>query len=95
MQRCMCCLPPGLLLWPRSRNWIAYLDQNFYWSHGLNAGGYNAVGDNGRMRWPAGRHGMCGDAWNESRWDTPGPVQATYVEGQVRWLREHAHAQPA
>jgi len=25
----------------------------------------------------------CGDAVNESRWDTPGPVQATFVQGQA------------
>lgn len=29
----------GTLLSPRSRNFIAYLEQNYYWSHGLNAGG--------------------------------------------------------
>jgi hypothetical protein len=29
----------GLMLQPRSRNWLAYLGSNNYWSHGLNAGG--------------------------------------------------------
>jgi hypothetical protein len=29
----------GLMLQPRSRNWLAYLGSNNYWAHGLNAGG--------------------------------------------------------
>lgn len=37
-------LPPpafghGVLVMPPSRNWKAYLEQNFEWAHGLNMGG--------------------------------------------------------
>jgi hypothetical protein len=132
----------GLLLQPRSRNWLAYLNSNNYWSHGLNAGGeschpcfcitsehlqhiniaatdrlqqqllqllssdhlactctanlttfpslccpmlagVNVVSNKGKLKWPHGRHGLCGDAYNEQKWDVPGEVQQTYMAGQV------------
>eukprot|EP00775_Hariotina_reticulata_P008431 gene8431-8614_t len=62
---------------------IAYFERNYYWSHGLNAGGAFEVSNKGKLRYPAGRYGMCGDAAWESKWDQPGPVQAEYSEGQV------------
>lgn len=38
-----CYCPPAAghaaLVFPASRNWVAYLQKNFYWSHGLSAGG--------------------------------------------------------
>lgn len=141
----------GLMLQPRSRNWIGYVEQNFYWAHGLNAGGkhctmplkclvaqtfsramlhwhchtslaspqihmhfcllqrtsrhtslistslrdiclarlcagVSVVSDNGKLKYPSGRRGMCGDSYKETRWDTPGQVQATYMSGQVSLL---------
>ncbi|WIA21942.1 hypothetical protein OEZ85_004308 [Tetradesmus obliquus] len=72
----------GLLLQPRSRNWLAYLSSNNYWSHGLNAGGVNVVSNKGKLKWPHGRHGLCGDSYNEKKWDVPGEVQQTYISGQ-------------
>jgi len=39
---CCCCqhvAPHALMVYPPSRNWLAYLEQNYYWSHGLSAGG--------------------------------------------------------
>lgn len=39
---CCCCqhvTSHALMVYPASRNWLAYLEQNYYWSHGLSAGG--------------------------------------------------------
>lgn len=48
------------------------------------APGARATAGNGTLTWPDISMGSyCGDAVNESRWDTPGPVQATYVQGQA------------
>lgn len=117
----------GVLLQPRSRNWLAYIKESFYNSHALNAGGrlgrygcvpaascvpalagesccelavrdfstftssdrnvsitgVDVVSNKRRLTYPAGRHGYCGDAHNEKRWDVPGTTQATYTQGQV------------
>ncbi len=42
------------------------------------------VSDNFKITWPnARRNGICGDMHNESKWDVPGDVQATYTSGQT------------
>jgi hypothetical protein len=41
------------------------------------------VSDDGRLRWPAGKRGLCGDAWNATKFGSPGGVQATYRPGQT------------
>lgn len=32
----------GMMINPRSRNWAAYLQNNYYYAHGLNMGGERA-----------------------------------------------------
>jgi hypothetical protein len=46
--------------------------------------GVDVVSNKGKLKWPHGRHGLCGDAFNEKKWDVPGQVQQTYMQGQVR-----------
>eukprot|EP00878_Enallax_costatus_P029665 GHUV01032205.1.p1 GENE.GHUV01032205.1~~GHUV01032205.1.p1 ORF type:complete len:275 (+),score=48.24 GHUV01032205.1:164-988(+) len=72
----------GVLLQPRSRNWLAYVKESYYNSHGLNAGGVDVVSKKRKLTYPQGRHGYCGDAYNQQRWDVPGSTQASYVQGQ-------------
>jgi hypothetical protein len=38
----------GIMVHPRSRNWMAYLDWNFPWAHGLSMGGASQWGPSGR-----------------------------------------------
>lgn len=46
--------------------------------------GVAKVSDGGRLRWPKDKkYSICGDAFGETKWDTPGPVSATYVSGQT------------
>lgn len=33
----------GMMIQPRSRNWVAYLEQNYPWAHGLNMGGEASI----------------------------------------------------
>jgi len=73
----------GVMIQPRSHNWVAYLEQNFGYAHGLSMGGANVVSDGGKLRYPDGRRGLCGDVWNETKWNAPGPIQVTYNPGQV------------
>jgi hypothetical protein len=42
------------------------------------------VSNKGKLKWPHGRHGLCGDAHNQKKWDVPGEVQQQYMAGQVR-----------
>lgn len=44
--------------------------------------GVDVVSDKRKLTYPAGRHGYCGDAYNQRRWDVPGQTQASYVQGQ-------------
>jgi hypothetical protein len=37
----------------------------------------------GKLTWPEGRRGMCGDRANETRWAQPRDVAARYVAGSV------------
>lgn len=81
-------LPPpadahAVMVQPRARNWLAYLQDSYYWPHGLSMGGVDVVSNKGRLTYPDGRRGMCGDAYNETRWDRPGAVQAAYAPGQT------------
>eukprot|EP00879_Flechtneria_rotunda_P031604 GHRR01034541.1.p1 GENE.GHRR01034541.1~~GHRR01034541.1.p1 ORF type:complete len:282 (+),score=46.23 GHRR01034541.1:733-1578(+) len=71
------------MLQPRSRNWLAYLQQSYNDPHGLNAGGTATMSHNHKLKWPAGQYNYCGDSYKERRWDLPGPIQSTYVLGQV------------
>jgi len=72
----------GVLLQPRSRNWLAYLNERYDWADALNSGGAKFVSGNGKRQWPHGLEGMCGDKYNERKWRNSGPVQASYVEGE-------------
>lgn len=71
----------GVLLQPRSRNMIAYLEQHYDWADELNSGGAKMVSQNGSRTWPYGKYGRCGDRHRTNKWGNAGPVQATYVEG--------------
>jgi hypothetical protein len=73
----------GVMLQPPSRNWLAYLEHGFNWAHGLSAGGAKVVSDDGKLTYPNGRRGYCGDPFNETRWDRPGRLMATYAAGQA------------
>jgi hypothetical protein len=41
------------------------------------------VSDSGKLQWPNGKRGICGDAWNETKFGHPGNVEATYKAGQA------------
>lgn len=74
----------GILTIPPARNWLAYLNDKHDYADGLSAGGYKVVGQNGALKWPNGKHGLCGDpAAGPQPFMKPGPVQATYKQGQV------------
>lgn len=47
------------------------------------ASGVDVVSNKRKLSYPQGRHGYCGDAYNEKKWDVPGTTQSTYVQGQV------------
>lgn len=36
-----------------------------------------------QLKYPNGRRGYCGDAYNETKWDVPGTIQNTYRSGQT------------
>ncbi|KAF8055385.1 FGT1 [Scenedesmus sp. PABB004] len=73
----------GILVYPSSRNWLAYLNGTDWCPHCLNAGGVGATSGQGSLVWPAGRHGICGDPAGQPQvWDTAGEAQVTLREGQ-------------
>lgn len=43
----------------------------------------------GGQQWPTGRHGYCGDAYDQTKWDVAGPLQTSYVAGQVTYGKAH------
>ncbi|KAI8462449.1 MAG: hypothetical protein J3K34DRAFT_527745 [Monoraphidium minutum] len=71
------------MIQPKSRNWAAYLEENFSWAHGLSSGGAGVVSDEGKKTYPDGRRNFCGDAWDEYKWDAPRSPVITYRPGQV------------
>jgi hypothetical protein len=44
------CAGHGMMVHPRSRNWIAYLDYNYPWAHGQSMGGARGGGGSGAAR---------------------------------------------
>ena len=54
----------GYLRTPPARNVLANSD---YCPHCLNFGTVREVSENGSLRWPQGRRGICGDAYNGPR----------------------------
>jgi len=54
----------GYLHTPPARNVLANSD---YCPHCLNFGTVKSVSDNGRLQWPEGLRGICGDAYNGPR----------------------------
>lgn len=73
----------GVLIFPKSRNFLSYLQNNFNYAHGLSMGGVDVVSDFGKLTYPNGRRNYCGDAHNEYKWDQAGPIQTTYRSGQT------------
>lgn len=75
----------GILTIPASRNWLAWLGhEKFDWPDGLSAGGYKVVGQNGGVKWPNGKHPLCGDRPEDNgRFSKPGRIQNTYKAGQT------------
>lgn len=71
----------GMMVQPAARNVMT--DFN-YCPQCLNAGGPWSVSDSGTLIWPAGVHGICGDAGTGGPNDVPAaaPV-ANYVTGQT------------
>lgn len=51
----------GFLQYPKSRNFIASTAGN-YCPHCLNGGTVERVSESGKLKWPRGEHGICGDA---------------------------------
>ncbi|WIA14984.1 hypothetical protein OEZ85_001692 [Tetradesmus obliquus] len=79
----------GILTEPKARNFLAWTQYNHYWPDGASAGGYKVVGANGAVKWPYGKHSICGDDANKSDqpFMKPGPIVATYKEGQTLELQ--------
>ncbi|GBF99128.1 hypothetical protein Rsub_12020 [Raphidocelis subcapitata] len=74
----------AVMLEPKSRSWIDYLENYNYRPHEVFAGGVRAVSNNGALRWPQrNRQGICGDAAGQTKWDAPGRVVKTYRAGQA------------
>lgn len=74
-----------MLTVPPARNWLAYVNDNYYWPDGNNAGGYKVVGQNGAAKWPYGKHSLCGDNVYSGKqpFMQQGPIVATYKQGQT------------
>jgi hypothetical protein len=75
------------MLDPPSRPWLDYLLNYNYNPHAVFAGGTMAVSKDETLVWPAAhRSGICGDAANETKWDSPvggaGP-RKTYKSGDT------------
>jgi len=74
----------AVMIDPKSRPWLDYLEHYNYNPHAVFAGGVNMVSDGGKLQWP--KHNMysiCGDAVNERKWDNPGAITKTYSAGQT------------
>ncbi|GBF94921.1 hypothetical protein Rsub_08164 [Raphidocelis subcapitata] len=72
----------GLMIHPKSRNFVAYLNNQEYNAHSLNMGGAWVVSDYGKLTYPWGNRGACGDKADQYKWDAPGTPQITYIPGQ-------------
>jgi len=76
----------AVMIKPESRAWFDYLLRYNYNPHAVYGGGVNEISNNGKLSWPSRRrHSICGDAWNETKWDTPGPMawSGKYKAGQT------------
>jgi hypothetical protein len=74
----------AVMVEPKSRAWIDYLENYNYNPHAVSAGGVTKTSDGGKLQWPKRRaNGICGDAYDENKWDKPGKLTATYTAGST------------
>lgn len=46
--------------------------------------GVKVVSDAGKLKWPAHKmNGICGDAYNQNKWDKPGKISTVYKQGDT------------